>query len=89
MTITIRVSAQSRTTHVAGCIAKTLRIQQSMTVQAIGASAVNQAVKAVAIARGYLSEDGLDVVMRPRFDMAGDLEECTVVMLSLERVSIA
>ena len=89
MTNTIKVSSASRTTNVAGCIAKTLRSQPSMAVQAIGASAVNQAVKAVAIARGYLAEDGLDIVMQPRFDMAGDLEECTVVMLSLERVNIA
>ncbi len=84
---TIRVSSSSRTTHVAGCIAKTLRTQPSMAVQAIGASAVNQAVKAVAIARGYLAEDGYDIVMQPRFDMADDLEDRTVIVMSLERVA--
>jgi len=84
----IKVSSQSKTTHVAGCIAKTLRAQPSMTVHAIGAEAVNQAVKAVAIARGYLVEDGYDIVMRPRFDMADDLKDRTVVMLSLERVKL-
>ena len=86
MTNTIRVSSQSKTTHVAGCIAKTLRTQPTMTVQAIGADAVNQAVKAVAIALDYLADDGMTIVMQPRMAMADDLEERTVIVLSLFRL---
>ncbi|HDN04880.1 MAG TPA: stage V sporulation protein S [Chloroflexi bacterium] len=63
----IKVSATSRTSAVAGAIAGIFREQKVANVQAIGASAVNQAVKAVALARNYLAEDGYDVVSIPEF----------------------
>ena len=63
----IKVSAASRTSAVAGAIAGMVREHNHAEVQAIGAGAVNQAVKAVAIARGYLQEDGLHVVCLPEF----------------------
>lgn len=63
----IKVSAESRTSAVAGAIAGVVRERRRAEVQAIGAGAVNQAVKAVAIARGYLHEDGLDVICIPEF----------------------
>ena len=63
----IRVSAQSRSTAVAGAIAGVMREQGYAEVQAIGASAVNQAVKAIAIARGYLEQDNFDLVVAPSF----------------------
>ncbi len=63
----IKVSATSRTSAVAGAIAGVIREHQHAEVQAIGASAVNQAVKALALAAGYLSEDGLDIISMPRF----------------------
>ncbi|MEA3351769.1 MAG: stage V sporulation protein S [Chloroflexota bacterium] len=63
----IRVAAKSRTSAVAGAIAGVFRENQHTKVQAIGASAVNQAVKALALARGYLEEDGYDVVCMPYF----------------------
>ena len=63
----IKVSATSRTSAVAGAIAGIFREQQFANVQAIGASAVNQAVKALALARNYLAEDGYDVVCIPEF----------------------
>jgi stage V sporulation protein S len=63
----IKVSARSRSTAVAGAIAGVIRDQGYAEVQAIGASAVNQAVKAVAIARGYLQEDGIAIVTIPVF----------------------
>ncbi len=63
----IKVSAASRTSAVAGAIAGVVREHNHAEVQAIGAGAVNQAVKAVAIARGYLQEDGLHVVCLPEF----------------------
>ena len=63
----IRVAAQSRSTAVAGAIAGIVREQGRAEVQAIGAGAVNQAVKAAAIARGFLALDGLDIVCIPSF----------------------
>lgn len=63
----IKVSAQSRSTAVAGAIAGIMRECHRAEVQAIGASAVNQAVKAVAIARGYLEKDQIQVVVIPGF----------------------
>jgi stage V sporulation protein S len=63
----IRVSARSRSTAVAGAIAGVIREKKHADVQAIGAGAVNQAVKAITIARGYLEEDGLAIVCIPEF----------------------
>lgn len=63
----IKVAAKSRTTAVAGAIAGVVREKNRAEVQAIGAWAVNQAVKAVAIARRYLALDGLDVICIPAF----------------------
>jgi stage V sporulation protein S len=63
----IKVSAASRTSAVAGAIAGVVREHNHAEVQAIGAGAVNQAVKAVAIARGFLQEDGLHIVCLPEF----------------------
>ncbi len=63
----IKVSARSRSTAVAGAIAGVIRDHRYAEVQAIGASAVNQAVKAVAIARGYLQEDGISIATIPVF----------------------
>ncbi len=63
----IKVSSKSRSTAVAGAIAGVIRDVGQAVVQAIGASAVNQAVKAIAIARGYLEGDGLDIACKPTF----------------------
>ena len=63
----IKVSAHSRSTAVAGAIAGVMRDFKHAEVQAIGASAVNQAVKAIAIARNYLLLDGIDIVCYPEF----------------------
>jgi stage V sporulation protein S len=84
MTI-IKVSAGSRTSAVAGAIAGVVRDHNRAEVQAIGAGAVNQAVKAVAIARGYLQEDGIDVVCLPEFTSV-DIEgkERTALRLVVE-----
>ena len=63
----VRVSGKSRPNSVAGAIAALLRLHSEVEVQAIGALAVNQAVKAIAIARGYISVDNLDLVAVPAF----------------------
>lgn len=67
MVDTIKVSAKSRSTAVAGAIAGVIREAQHVEVQAIGAGAVNQAVKAIAIARSYLERDALDIITVPTF----------------------
>jgi stage V sporulation protein S len=63
----IKVKANSRTAAVAGAIAGVMREHKHADVQAIGAGAVNQAVKALVLARGYLAEDGIIIVCMPEF----------------------
>jgi stage V sporulation protein S len=63
----IKVSATSRTSAVAGAIAGVVREHKRAEVQAIGAGAVNQAVKALVLATGYLKGDGINVVAVPEF----------------------
>jgi stage V sporulation protein S len=63
----IKVSATSRTAAVAGAIAGVVREHHRAEVQAIGAGAVNQAVKALALATGYLRQDGIHVCFVPEF----------------------
>jgi stage V sporulation protein S len=63
----IKVSATSRTSAVAGAIAGVVRDHKRAEVQAIGAGAVNQAVKALVLATGYLAGDGISIVCIPEF----------------------
>ena len=63
----IKVSGTSRTSAVAGAIAGVVRENKRAEVQAIGASAINQAVKAMALARGYLANDGYNIIVIPEF----------------------
>jgi stage V sporulation protein S len=79
----LKVSAKSRSTAVAGAIAGVVRESGHAEVQAIGAGAVNQAVKAVAIARGYLAEDGIEIVCMPFFTevMIGDQERTAIKLI--------
>ncbi len=63
----LKVSARSNPGAVAGAVAGVIRQQGCVEVQAIGAGAVNQAVKAVAIARGYVAPSGLDLYCIPAF----------------------
>jgi len=63
----IKVSATSRTSAVAGAIAGIVREHKHAEVQAIGAGAVNQAVKALVLATGYLKDDGIFVTCVPEF----------------------
>lgn len=81
----IKVSGTSRTSAVAGAIAGVFRENKRAEVQAIGAGAVNQAVKALVLARGYLAEDGYDVVFIPEFaDVEIDDKVRTAVKLTVE-----
>lgn len=63
----LRVSSKSNPTSVAGALAGVLRERGVAEVQAIGAAAINQAVKAVAIARGFMAPSGVDLVCVPAF----------------------
>lgn len=76
----LRVSATSKSRALAGCIAGVIREQSRAELQAIGAAAVNQAIKAVAIAREFLVLDGIDIVMIPTFAqvMIGDQEKSAI-----------
>ena len=81
----LKVSAQSRPSSVAGAIAGVIREKGRAEVQAIGAGAVNQAVKAIAIARGYLAPGGFDVICTPSFtDVIINGEERTALKLVVE-----
>jgi stage V sporulation protein S len=81
----LKVSARSRPSAVAGAIAGVVREAGRAEVQAIGAGATNQAVKAVAIARDYLSETGIDAICVPAFiDVTIDNEDRTAIRLVVE-----
>jgi stage V sporulation protein S len=81
----IKVKANSRTAAVAGAIAGVVREHNRAEVQAIGAGAINQAVKALVLARGYLAEDGINVVCIPEFvDVNIDDKVRTAVKLTVE-----
>ncbi len=78
----LKVSTRSRPSAVAGAIAGVIRESGRAEVQSIGAGATNQAIKAVAIARSYLQEEGVDIVCVPSFiDVAIDNEERTAIRL--------
>jgi stage V sporulation protein S len=81
----LKVSARSRPSAVAGAIAGVVRESGRAEVQAIGAGATNQAVKAVAIARDYLQETGIEAVCLPAFiDVTIDNEDRTAIRLIVE-----
>lgn len=63
----LKVSSQSQPKSVAGALAAVLREKSSAEIQAVGAGAVNQAVKAIAIARGFVAPNGIDIVVIPAF----------------------
>lgn len=81
----LKVSARSRPSAVAGAIAGVVREAGRAEVQAIGAGATNQAVKAVAIARDYLLETGIEAICLPAFiDVQIDEENRTAIRLIVE-----
>jgi stage V sporulation protein S len=81
----LKVSAKSRPSAVAGAIAGVVREVRRAEVQAIGAGATNQAVKAIAIARDYLAEDEIDIICIPEFiDVIIENEERTAIRFIVE-----
>ncbi|MEN8906472.1 MAG: stage V sporulation protein S [Clostridiales bacterium] len=81
----LKVSAKSKPLSIAGALAGVIRENGSAEIQAIGAGAVNQAVKAVAIARGIVAPSGVELVCIPAFtDIQIDGEERTAIKLIVE-----
>ena len=81
----IKVSANSRSSAVAGAIAGIIREHKHAEVQAIGAGAVNQAVKALVLATGYLKNDGIFVSCVPEFvDVTIDDKVRTAIKLVVD-----
>jgi stage V sporulation protein S len=81
----LKVSSKSKPNSVAGALANAFKDKQGVEIQAIGAGAINQAIKAVAIARGYVAPTGKDLICIPAFsDIIIDCEERTDIKLIVE-----
>ena len=81
----LKVSSKSKPNSVAGALANAFREKQTVEIQAVGAGSLNQAIKAIAIARGYVAPTGKDLVCVPAFsDIMIDGEERTAINLIVE-----
>ena len=81
----LKVSAKSNPNSIAGALAGVIRERGTAEIQAIGAGAINQAVKAVAIARGFVAPSGLELICIPAFtDIQIDGEDRTAIKLIVE-----
>ncbi len=81
----LKVSSKSNPNSVAGALAGVIREKGSAEIQAIGAGALNQAIKAIAVARGFVAPSGIDLVCIPAFtDVKIDGEERTAIKLIVE-----
>jgi stage V sporulation protein S len=81
----LKVSSKSNPNSCAGALAGVLRQSGAVEVQVVGAGALNQAIKAVAIARGFVADSGLDLVCVPTFaDIEIDGESRTAIRLLVE-----
>lgn len=82
---TLKVSTRSNPNSVAGAMAGAIRQLGAVEVQVVGAGALNQAIKAVAIARGYVAASGIDLICVPTFaDIVIDGERRTAIRLTVE-----
>lgn len=80
----LRVSSSSDPNKVAGALAGTIREHQTAEIQTVGAGALNQAVKAIAISRGFLAPSGIDLICWPSFiDIEINGNERTAIRLSV------
>lgn len=81
----LKVSSNSQPKSVAGALAAQLRDNNTAEIQAVGAGAVNQAIKAIAIARGFMAPNGTDLSVVPSFTgVSIDGEERTAIKLVIE-----
>jgi stage V sporulation protein S len=82
----LKVSTSSRPAAVAGAIAGVMRQAGQVEIQSIGAGATNQAIKAIAIARGYLSQENINICFIPSFiDVAINEQERTAIRILVTR----
>ena len=81
----LKVSSKSKPNSVAGALANAFREKQNVEIQAIGAGSLNQAIKAIAIARGFVAPQGVDLIVIPAFiDIVLDGETRTAIKLIVE-----
>ncbi len=81
----LKVSTKSNPNSVAGALAAIIKERNTVEIQAVGAGAINQAVKAIAIARGFVAPSGKDIVCIPAFtDIEIDGEERTAIKLIIQ-----
>ena len=81
----LKVSSKSQPSSIAGALAGVIRERGSAEIQAIGAGALNQAVKAIAIARGFVAPSGIELICIPAFtDVEIGGEERTAIKLIVE-----
>ncbi len=82
---TLKVSSKSNPSSVAGALANIFKEKNSVEMQAIGAGAINQAIKGIAIARGFVAPSGKNLICIPAFtDIIIDGEERTAIKLIIE-----
>ncbi|ACD22333.1 stage V sporulation protein S [Clostridium botulinum] len=81
----LKVSTKSNPNSVAGALAAIIKEKNIAEIQAVGAGAINQAVKAIAIARGFVAPSGKDIICVPAFtDIQIDGEERTAIKLIVQ-----
>ena len=81
----LKVSTKSNPNAVAGALAAIIKEKKTVEIQAVGAGAINQAVKAIAIARGFVAPSGKDIICIPAFtDIVIDGEERTAIKLIVQ-----
>ena len=84
---TLKVSSKSNPSSVAGALANVFKDKESVEIQAVGAGAINQAIKAIAIARGFVAPSGKNLVCIPAFtDITIEGEERTAIKLIVESI---
>ena len=82
---TLKVSSKSNPSKVAGAIANVFRLDGVVEIQTIGAGSLNQAIKAIAIARGFVAPSGKNLVVIPAFsDIVIEGTEKTAIRLIVE-----
>ena len=81
----LKVSAKSNPNSVAGALAAIIKEKNIAEIQAVGAGAINQAIKAIAITRGFIAPSGKDIICIPAFaDIIIDGEERTAIKLLVQ-----
>ncbi len=83
----LKISTKSKPTSIAGALANSFKTRNVVEMQAIGAGALNQGIKAIAIARGYVAPSGKDLIVVPAFsDILIEGEEKTAIKLIVKAI---